>query len=237
MDLNINDRHIIITGGAGSLGSTVTRLLIEEGASCSVPCFNTEEQENFELKEQSNVFSQANVDLSDEQATEQFYHNAVEEQGPLWASVHIAGGFDIGSIDTTEKADFMKQINMNLVSCFNSCKQAVSLMRENGGRIVNVTSRPGLNPRQGKGRIAYATAKAGVAALTQSLAAEVVEDDILVNAIAPSVIDTPQNRQSMPDANYDDWPKPKQLAKEILYLISPNNEVTQGSLVTVYGRG
>ena len=83
---------------------------------------------------------------------------------------------------------------------------------------------------------AYTTSKAGVAALTESLAAEVVEDNILVNAIAPSVIDTPQNRDAMPNANFDKWPKAEQLAQQIAYLASPENEVTRGSIVTVYGK-
>ena len=236
MELRLQDKHIIITGGAGTLGSAVVQLLLDAGALCSVPCFNQKEQENFESKDHPNVFTKAGVDLSEEQDTKQFYQEAVDQQGSLWASVHIAGGFGMGSIEETSHADFMKQINMNLVSCFNSCRQAVQHMQDDGGRIVNIASRPALEPRQGKGMTAYTTAKAGVAALTQSLAAEVVEKDILVNAIAPSIIDTPQNRDSMPDATHADWPKPNQLAQQILYLISPANEITRGGLIPVYGR-
>jgi NAD(P)-dependent dehydrogenase (short-subunit alcohol dehydrogenase family) len=105
-----------------------------------------------------------------------------------------------------------------------------------GGRIVNVASRPAIEPRQGKGMTAYTVSKAGVAALTESLAAEVVKDDILVNAIAPSIIDTPQNREGIPDANYKKWPKPKQLAKQIAYLVSVENEITRGGIIPVYGK-
>jgi NAD(P)-dependent dehydrogenase (short-subunit alcohol dehydrogenase family) len=129
----------------------------------------------------------------------------------------------------------MKQINMNLVTCFNSCSAAVRHM-QNGGRIVNVSSRPGLELRQGAGRIPYAVSKAGVAALTESLAEEVVEDDILVNAIAPSTIDTPANRNAMPKADFDQWTKPKELAAQILYLLSHPNKITRGAVVPVYGK-
>ena len=236
MDLNLDNHHVIVTGGAGTLGSAVSQLLIEAGASCSVPCYNKKEEENFELQNHAKVFTKASIDLSDEQDTERFYQEAIDQQGPLWASVHIAGGFGMGDIEETTQADFMKQINMNLVSCFNSCRQAVHHLRDNGGRIVNIASRPALEPRQGKGMTAYTTAKAGVAALTQSLAAEVVDQNILVNAIAPSIIDTPQNRDAMPNATHADWPKPNQLAKQILYLTSPTNEVTRGGLIPVYGR-
>lgn len=236
MDLDFSNDHIIITGGTGTLGSAVTEALLEAGANCSLPCFNTDEFRDFDQKGHSNLFSQLDVDLTSQEQTMAFYDKAVSLQGPLWGSVHIAGGFAMGSFKTLDKDDFMKQINMNLVTCFNACQAAVGHMKD-AGRIVNISSRPGLDPRQGAGRIPYATSKAGVAALTESLAEELVEDDILVNAIAPSIIDTPMNREAMPNADYDQWPKPKELADQILYLISHQNKITQGAVVPVYGRG
>jgi NAD(P)-dependent dehydrogenase (short-subunit alcohol dehydrogenase family) len=145
----------------------------------------------------------------------------------------------MGSIENTPQSDFEKQFQLNTVTCYNACRTAVAWMRKSnhrGGRIVNIAARPALEPRQGAGMTAYTVSKAGVAALTESLGAEVVEDDILVNAIAPSIIDTPQNRESMPDANYDEWPKPEQLAQQIAYLVSPENEVTRGGIIPVYGK-
>ncbi len=144
----------------------------------------------------------------------------------------------MGSVANSTKADFMKQINLNLVTCFNSCRNAVRHIRNTGkgGRIVNIASRPALEPRQGAGMSAYTTSKAGVAALTQSLAAEVFEDDILVNAVAPSIIDTEANRSAMPDADYDTWPKPEEIAAQIAYLVSTENYVTRGGVIPVYGK-
>lgn len=236
--MDLNNHHVIVTGGAGSLGTAVVQRLLDAEAKCSVPCFSEAELESFELKYEQNIFVQADINLSDEDHTQSFYQTAINEQGPLWGSIHIAGGFGMGAIEKSAKADFMKQINMNLVTCYNSCRAAVRHFKsqDSGGRIVNVAARPALEPRQGKGMTAYTTAKAGVAALTQSLAAEVVEDNILVNAIAPSVIDTPQNRESMPDADFDKWPKPEQLARQIAYLVSPENEVTRGGVISVYGK-
>ncbi|MEL7833413.1 SDR family NAD(P)-dependent oxidoreductase [Fodinibius sp. N2] len=236
--MDFSDRHFIITGGAGSLGTAVVQLLLDAGARCSVPCFNKSELDNFDLTDHKNVFTKVDVDLTDEDQAQSFFEDAIDEQGPLWGSIHIAGGFGMGSIQKTSKADFMKQINLNLVTCYNSCRAAVQQFKDqgDGGRIVNIAARPALEPRQGAGMTAYTTSKAGVAALTESLAAEVVEDDILVNAIAPSVIDTSQNRESMPNANFDKWPKPEQLAQQIAYLVSPENKVTRGSVVSVYGK-
>lgn len=237
--MDLSNHHIIITGGAGSLGTATVRLFLEHGASVSVPCFNREEYESFEHKDRSTVFTKVNVDLSNEKDTQDFFENSVNEYGPLWASIHIAGGFGMGSIEDSNLESFSKQFQINTVTCFNSCRTAVHWMRQSphqGGRIVNVAARPALEPRQGKGMTAYTVSKAGVAALTQSLAAEVAKENIWVNAIAPSIIDTPANRRSMPDADYEDWPKPEEIATQILYLASPENSATRGAVIPVYGR-
>lgn len=238
MKLDFTDKHVIVTGGTGALGSAVTELLLDAGAQCSIPCYKKSELENFELKDHQNMFLKVGVDLTSEEATQVFYEDAVQAAGALWASIHIAGGFGMGKIENTGKADFMKQINLNLLTCFNSCRSAIHHIRKTGkgGRIVNVAARPALEPRQGAGMSAYTASKAGVAALSQALAAEVVKDDILINAIAPSIIDTPANRNAMPDADYDTWPKPAEIATQIAYLASPQNHVARGGVIPVYGK-
>lgn len=238
MELDFTNKHTIITGGTGALGSAVTELLLESGARCSIPCYDASELENFDHKDHDNLFFNTDIDLTDEEATTNFYEDAVENFGDLWASIHIAGGFGMGKIEDTGKTDFMKQIDMNLITCFNSCGAAIHNFRKTGrgGRIVNVASRPALEPRQGSGMSAYTTSKAGVAALTQALAAEVTKEDILINAIAPSIIDTPANRSAMPDADYDTWPKPEEIARQIVFLASSQNTVTRGAIVPVFGK-
>ena len=108
-------------------------------------------------------------------------------------------------------------------------------MAGRGGRIVNVTARPGLEWRTGAGMVAYTASKAAVAALTVALALEVVKDGILVNAIAPSTIDTPANRKAMPDADHEAWPKPAEIAEVVLFLCSDRATVVHGASVPVYG--
>ena len=105
-----------------------------------------------------------------------------------------------------------------------------------GGRIVNVAARPALEWRLGAGMVAYAASKAAVAAMTVALAEEVAKDGILVNAVAPSIMDTPANRQAMPKADHAAWPKVEEVAATILFLASPDNRVTRGAIVPVYGR-
>jgi NAD(P)-dependent dehydrogenase (short-subunit alcohol dehydrogenase family) len=110
------------------------------------------------------------------------------------------------------------------------------LAAHNGGRIVNVAARPALEPRTGAGMTAYTIAKSGVATLTMALAEEVAKDGILVNAVAPSIMDTPANRKAMPKADFDKWPKVEEVAATILFLASPDNRVTRGAVVPVYGK-
>ena len=125
---------------------------------------------------------------------------------------------------------------LNTLTCFLACREAVRAMRAAGagGRLVNVAARPVLQPAADM--TAYVAAKAGVAALTQALAVELAADRILVNAVVPSIIDTPANRAAMPRADYASWPKPAQIAETIAFLASEANGLTSGALVPVYGR-
>jgi len=176
----------------------------------------------------------ATVDLSNEAAAAGYY----AALPALWASIQLAGGFAMAPIVETSLADFDKQWRINAVTCFLACREAVRAIRKTGGagggRIVNVAARPVLVPTGGM--TAYAAAKAGVAAITQALAAELRHDGILVNAVVPSVIDTPANRAAMPGADHAAWPRPAEIAEAIGYLASPHNTLTSGALVPVYGR-
>jgi NAD(P)-dependent dehydrogenase (short-subunit alcohol dehydrogenase family) len=136
------------------------------------------------------------------------------------------------------KADLMRLVDTNLVSAFLCSAAAVNAIAATGegGRIVNVAARPALEWRSGAGMGAYTATKAAVAAFTAALAEEVAKQNILVNAVVPSIMDTPANRASMPDAKYDNWPKVGEVAATILFLASPENKVTRGAIVPVYGK-
>ncbi len=156
----------------------------------------------------------------------------------LWASIHLVGGYAWSPVSETDKATLMQQIDMNFVTCFLCCRAAVRAMARGqaGGRIVNVASRPALEWRSGANSAAYTATKAAVAALTVALAEEVAKDGILVNAVAPSIMDTPANRKTMPKADFAAWPKVEEVAQTILFLASPDNKVTRGAVTPVYGR-
>jgi NAD(P)-dependent dehydrogenase (short-subunit alcohol dehydrogenase family) len=212
MAIDLSGRHVVVTCGAGALGGAVVDALAAAGAICHAP-------------------GRAELDLTDEAAVSRFYAALPE----LWASVQVAGGFAAAPIVQTSLAALRAQLDINLITCFLACREAVKRMvsRPGGGRIVNLGSRAALVP--GGGAIAYSVAKAGVVALTQALADEVKASQILVNAVIPSIIDTPANRAAMPGAPHDRWPQPAALASAVVWLASPQNELVSGALLPIYG--
>ena len=230
--MDFRDRHVVITGGTGALGAAVVEALIGAGAICHVPCFNEAEAQRFALRDRPQVKLVVAGNLADETAIDRLYQSV----GPLWASIHLAGGFAAGPLREASVATLRQQIDMNLLTCLLCCRAAVGAMTGSGGRIVNVAARPALEWRSGAGMVAYAASKAAVAALTAALAEEVAKGGILVNAVAPSIMDTPANRTAMPKADYDLWPKVAEVAATIMFLASPDNRVTRGGVVPVYGR-
>lgn len=230
--MDYRDRHVVVTGGTGALGTAVVGALVEAGAICHVPYVVAAEADRFALRGHARVKLAPLTNLADETDVARLYSSAEE----LWASIHLVGGFAMTPVAQTSKSELMKQVETNLVTAFLCCRAAVNAMTSRGGRIVNVAARPALEPRLGAGMAAYTASKAAVAAFTVALAEEVAKLGILVNAVAPSIMDTPANRAAMPRADHAAWPKVEEVAATILFLASPQNTVTRGAVVPVYGR-
>jgi NAD(P)-dependent dehydrogenase (short-subunit alcohol dehydrogenase family) len=230
--MDYRDRHVVVTGGAGALGTAVVTALIEAGAICHVPCFNEAEAQRFRFRDHTQVVLSISGNLADEAGITKLYGGITS----LWASIHIAGGFAGAPLRETSVATLRQQIDMNFISCALCCRAAVAAMGGAGGRIVNVAARAALEWRSGAGMVAYTASKTAVAALTVALAEEVAKDGILVNAVAPSIMDTQANRHSMPNADFSLWPKVEEVAATIVFLASPDNRVTRGAVVPVYGK-
>jgi NAD(P)-dependent dehydrogenase (short-subunit alcohol dehydrogenase family) len=235
--MDFRDRHIVVSGGAGALGTAVVEALAGAGAICHVPCLHEAEKRRCRLQESKNIRLTIAGNLAEEAAVTRLYQGIA----PLWGSIHIAGGFAMAPMRDTTAELLRQQLDMNFVSCALCCRAAVNAMSSNtaagsGGRIVNVSARPGLEWRSGAGMVAYTASKAAVAALTAALAEEVAKDGILVNAVAPSIMDTAVNRAAMPKADYALWPKVEEVAATIVFLVSPENRVTRGAIVPVYGK-
>ncbi len=225
---SLTDRHVVITGSGGGLGPAVVDAFVQAGATCHLPVRHAAAAAT-----QPGTQTLGGVDLANEASVVELYRSRPK----LWASVHLAGGYAGGKLLETTAADLHRQIDLNLTTAFLCSREAVKNMLASNnpeGRVVNVVSRAALEP--GRGALAYSASKAALAMLTRCLAEEVSEQGILVNAVAPSIIDTPANRAAMPAADTMRWPKPNDLALAILWLASPENRLTSGAIVPVYGR-
>lgn len=227
---DFTNRHVVVTGGSGALGVAVVRALLERGATCHVPVFAAKELDRFPFRDHERVKVRAGLDMTIEGTVQRFY----AELPSLWASIHLAGGFAMKPITETSLEDFLSLMNTNAVTCFLACREAARKMGRGGGRIVNVAAKPALVPTAGMA--AYAASKSVVTSLTQSLAEELAPDGIWVNAIAPSIMDTPRNRADMPGTDHARWPKVEEVAATIVHLASPENTIARGAIVPVYGR-
>jgi NAD(P)-dependent dehydrogenase (short-subunit alcohol dehydrogenase family) len=231
--------HVVVTGGTGALGRAVVAALRAAGAVCHVPNFAPAELADFPAD--PGVHIGRDVDVADEAAVHRYY----AALPPLWASIHLAGGFAMAPVEAVSAADFLAQFRLNALTAFLCSAAAIAAFRSrgqpgpggaSGGRIVNVAARPALEPRSGAGMVAYATAKSAVAAMTTALAQETLEDEIWINAVAPSILDTPANRAAIPDADPRRWVAPADLAEIIVFLASPANRAVRGAVIPVYGQ-
>jgi NAD(P)-dependent dehydrogenase (short-subunit alcohol dehydrogenase family) len=234
MTETLEGRHIVVTGGTGALGGAVVGRLLAQGAVCHVPNAHAAAPSHFPFTADACVRLVHNVDLSDAAKVEAFY----SQVPALWGSIHLAGGFAMAPVEKIESASFAEMMETNARTTFLCCRAAVrSMLASNiAGRIVNVTARAGLDPRRGAGMVAYAASKAAVAAMTVAMAEELKTRGILVNAVAPSTLDTPANRAEMPDADFTKWVSLEAAAEAVVYLASPANRVMSGTLAPLYGR-
>ena len=226
-------RTAIVTGGTGGLGVAVTQQLLDHGWRVVVPwVFERElerimEQEGLDLVE---------ADLLDQGAVEDVVARATDDGGPLRGLVNLIGGFAAGDrVHETPVAEFEKQFQLNVRPTYLMTQAALPHMIEGGGgSIVCVGTRAALQPFSGAA--GYISSKAAVIAFAKAVAVEYRNDGVRCNAVLPSVIDTPGNRASMPNADFDRWVKPAEIATVIASLLTDDFSPTSGAEIPVYGR-
>lgn len=224
----MTDRVIAITGGHGVLGRAVLEAAMADGLKVAVI------DHAMGHATPDGVLEVGGVDLTDPAQAGQAIAAVIGRFGRLDALLNIAGGFVWQTTDDAEPA-WDRMHALNVTTALNASRAALPYLKASDeGRIVNVGSAAALKAGAGMG--AYGAAKAGVHALTQALAEELKATSVTVNAVLPSIIDTPANRKDMPDADPAQWVAPADLAAVILFLASPESRAMTGALVPVTGR-
>ncbi len=219
---------VLVAGGTGFLGSAVVRELIRSGHDVTATWVVEAERERLA----SEPVELVEADLFDPDAAEA----SVRAVKDLEAVVDLVGGFADGPrIHETDPAEFARLMQLNLTPAFLLARAAMPrLMERGGGAFLCVSARTALRPYPGGG--AYSVAKASVLALVNALDVEYRKEGVRCNAILPSVIDTPANREAQPNADYSKWVKPEEIAKVVCFLVSSDSAPTSGGAVPVYGR-
>ncbi len=224
----MSDRVIAITGGHGVLGRAVVEAALADGLKVAVIDH---------LSGQSapdGVLELGGVDLTDTAAATRAFDTVTAQFGRLDALLNIAGGFVWQTTEDPEPA-WARMFALNLTTALNASRAALPHLKASSeGRIVNVGANAALKSAAGMG--AYAASKAGVHRLTESLAEELKDTSVTVNAVLPSILDTAQNRADMPDADPAKWVAPADLARVMLFLASPDSRAITGALIPVTGR-
>lgn len=217
---------VVITGGTGALGSAVVKAYAAQGANVVVADRQAPRAENEVAKTE---FQQ--LDVLDENSVKEFF----ERNATLDALVNVIGGYQAGDpVSDLSLAVLQNQFDLNLKSAFLLTKYAVQAMQSHGGKIVHIASRAAIDT--GKNSFAYSMSKQGVLRLVEATATETLSQNININAVMPSIIDTPANRAAMSNANFAQWPKPAQIADVLLFLTSPDAELISGAAIPVYGK-
>ncbi len=223
-------KNILITGAQGNLGKACAEKFLQSGDQ--VFALTTPGKE--EKSDRTN-FHSFGIDLSQEDDAEAFVKTLIEKYQTIDAAVLTVGGFAMGSIHNTDKAALQKMIDLNFYTAYFIARAIFQQMLQQGhGRIIFVGARPALDAQQGKNTLAYALSKSLIFDLATLLNAEAKGKNVTVTVIVPSTIDTPINRQSMPDAHFEDWVTAEEIADTIHFVISDASRAWREPIIKLY---
>jgi NAD(P)-dependent dehydrogenase (short-subunit alcohol dehydrogenase family) len=224
----------IVTGGTGGLGAAVVTRLLDDGWRVVAPWIVESERERMQARD-GLCFVKADL-FSAEQVAEVVSEATKESGAPLRGLVNLVGGFAAGErVDATPLEQFEQQFKLNLRPTYLMTQASLPhMVQGGGGSIVCVGTRAVYQPF--KGAAGYIASKAAVIAFAAAVATEYKDDFVRCNAIVPSVIDTPANRASMPNAQHDKWVQPSEIAGVVAHLLSDDSKPTSGAAIPVYGR-
>ena len=228
-------KTIVVTGGFGALGSGVAAAAADRGASVAALDVALSAPQALADRLGPNALILGGVDLSSPEGALKAMAAVKAKFGRLDALLNIAGGFQWETVEDGKTESWDRMYALNLKTALNASKAALPYLLESGaGRIVNVGAQSALHAASGMGP--YAASKSAVHRLTESLADELKLKGVTVNAVLPSIIDTPANRRDMPKADFDRWVAPADLAAVMLFLASDEAKAVTGALIPVSGR-
>lgn len=225
-------KNVIITGANGNLGLAVTNLFLERGYT--VMATVRDDAAKSELPTHANLQVTV-IDLTDEEKTASFVEQVIATYKKVNAALLLVGGFAMGNLKSTTGNDIKSQITLNFETAYHVARPVFQHMLENGdGRIVFIGSRPALQAADGKNMIAYSISKSLLFRLAEYLNEEAKGKNVTATVIAPSTLDTPLNRKSMPKANPDNWVKPEALAEILEFVVSEKGTPLRETVLKVY---
>ena len=225
-------KTVIITGASGNLGRAVTKEFLDKNYQVLATVTNEEEKTAFLSHPNLDV---SIVNLTDENETTAFIQKNIQQYRVIDAAMLLVGGFSMGEIADTSGDDLHKQIKLNFDTAYFVTRPLFGHMMGNKkGCIVFIGARPALNPAQGKGLIAYGLSKSLLFKLAEFLNEAAKGVEVTVSVVAPSTLDTPLNRKSMPDANPANWVKPSEIAEILEFLISDKSGALLETVLKIY---
>ncbi|MCX5543849.1 SDR family NAD(P)-dependent oxidoreductase [Paraburkholderia sp. CNPSo 3076] len=235
MENALNGKVVAVTGGFGSLGLATAQLLAERGARVALIGRGAAPEAAALPAALAGALCMGGVDLVDANAAQTAFGALHGKLGGLDALVNVAGAFRWETIGDGDARTWDLMFDLNVKTALNASKAALPhLVQSGAGRVVNIGAGAGLKAGLGMG--AYSASKASVARLTEALAEELKDKGVTVNAILPSIIDTPQNRADMPDADFTRWVQPREIATVIAFLLGADAQAITGALIPVNGR-
>ncbi|MFV1858405.1 MAG: SDR family NAD(P)-dependent oxidoreductase [Anaerolineales bacterium] len=236
---DFKDRVVVVSGAAGNLGGVVSHAFAALGAHMALLDRRPGRLQEVcgQLADDVSHLLIGTVDMTDADSVENSFQQVIDKHGRVDILINAIGGFRGGTpIHETslESWDFMFELNAR--SVFLSCRAAVpQMLKQGSGKIVNIGARPGVKGAANAG--AYSGAKSAVIRLTESLSEELKEQGINVNSVLPGHIDTPENREQTPEADFSRWVAPSAVVEVILFLASEAASAVHGAAIPAYGTG
>ena len=226
----MRDKVVVVTGGFGVLGRAVGNAARAAGASVALIGHG----EASPAPAEDRLLTIGDVDLADLAQAGRAFEAVAARWGRIDGLANVAGGFRWQRLDGGDLAIWTEMFRINLLTAATAITAALPYLRETGGAVVNVAAAPAKDAKTGMA--AYAASKAGVLRLTESAADELKDAGVRVNAVLPTIIDTPRNRRDMPNADFSRWASPAEIAKAILFLLSDEASAVTGAELLVSGR-